>query len=488
VNQKGFGKDFLWGGATAANQIEGACDVGGKGFSTADMIRFVPREESGGANTETQPKAVVEAILRGERDQYCYPKRYGIDFYHRYKDDIKLFAEMGFKVFRVSVNWTRIYPNGEEKEPNEEGLRFYDNLFEELHKYNIEPLVTLSHYETPIHLGLKYNGWESRELIELFLRYSETLFKRYKDVVKYWVTFNEINMMLRLPYTAGAVFLELSEHPLQTQFQAIHNQFVASARAVKLGHEINPNFMIGSMQGFAPTYPKTDHPEDVLLAQYANRIHYFFVDVQAKGEYPPYMDSYFAKKDINLKTTPEDFTAIKENPVDFISFSYYYSKTVGREGLVGEFDEFNPPYVENKSLVPTPWGFYIDPIGLRISINELWDRYHKPLFISENGLGAYDKVTENGGVRDDYRISYLKNHIEQMRESVMEGAHVIGYTSWGPIDIVSAGTSEMSKRYGYIYVDQDDYGKGTLKRSKKDSFFWYKKVIETNGADLNYMP
>jgi 6-phospho-beta-glucosidase len=480
----GFRGDFLWGGAAAANQIEGAYNEDGKGLSIADMMRFVPREESKGANTETQLRSVVEAILRGEREEYYYPKRYGIDFYHQYREDIKLFAEMGFKVFRTSISWPRIFPNGDDSQPNEQGLRFYDDLFDELKKYNIEPLITLAHYETPLNLAMNYGGWENRKLVDFFLKYCETVFRRYKDKVKYWVTFNEINMMLNLPYTAGGIFLENSAHPMQTKFQAIHNQLCASAGAIKLARQINSAFKIGSMQGFAPAYPKTNHPLDALYAQYANRLHFAFIDIQAKGSYPPFLWSYFEKKSIVLEMQKEDTALLEDNTVDFISFSYYYSKSVSREAIQGEFDEFNPPYVNNDHLTPTPWGFQTDPIGFRIGINELWDRYRKPLFIAENGLGAYDKLGEDKKVHDDYRIAYLKSHIEQMREAAKEGVDIFGYTSWGPIDLVSAGTSEMSKRYGYIYVDQDDYGKGSGKRYRKDSFEWYKKVIASNGERL----
>ncbi len=491
-----FPKDFLWGGATAANQLEGAYNEGGKGWSTADMVKFVSRKDSNGANTETIPLDLVNEILKGEHEDEYYPKRWGVDFYHRYKEDIALFAEMGFKAFRMSINWARIFPNGDDEYPNEEGLQFYDQVFDECLKYGIEPIVTLSHYETPLNLGIKYGGWSNRKVIDFFEKYARCVFTRYKDKVKYWMPFNEINMMLHLPYTAGAVFIEQHENELETIFQSLHYQMLASAIVTKLAREISKDFKIGSMLGMSYYYPKSPNPEDILAAQYANRVNYFFLDVESKGEYPNYAWSYFKKNGLKLDITEEDLKIIKENTVDYISFSYYYSLCAGSANEKQEkrlvafvpergFDEFHPMKVANPYLKATEWGFQIDPIGLRVAINEVWDRYHKPIIISENGLGVLDTLTEDKKVHDDYRIAYLKTHIEQMKECIKEGVDVIGYTSWGPIDIVSAGTSERTKRYGYIYVDADDYGNGTFDRYKKDSFYWYKKVISSNGEDLD---
>lgn len=492
-----FPKDFLWGGATAANQLEGGWDEGGKGLSTADMVKFVPRSVSKGTNTETISLKEVKHILAGEREDDYYPKRWGVDFYHRYKEDIALFAEMGFKTFRMSINWPRIFPNGDDLLPNEEGLKFYDDVFDELLKYGIEPMVTLSHYETPLNLGLKYGGWIDRRVIEYFARYAETVFRRYKGKVKYWMPFNEINMLLHLPFTAGAVFIEQHENELQTIFQSLHHQAVASALAIKIGKEINPDFQIGSMLGISYYYPKSCHPEDILAAQYANRVNWHFMDLQAKGEYPAYTWAYLKKHNAEITVTEEDLKVLRENTVDYISFSYYYSLCAGapsdkdsRNRLLAfvperAYDEFHPMKVANPNLKVTDWGFQIDPIGLRIAINEVWDRYKKPIIISENGLGVLDTLTPDKKVHDDYRIAYLREHITQMRECIKEGVQLIGYTSWGCIDIVSASTSERSKRYGYIYVDADDYGKGTFERYKKDSFYWYKRVIASNGEDLD---
>ncbi|HBM3617297.1 TPA: glycoside hydrolase family 1 protein [Listeria innocua] len=482
--KKQFPKGFLWGGATAANQVEGAYDLDSKGLSTADMVKFIPKEERTKDHALDVSKAEIEAIIAGKVEGR-FPKREGVDFYHRYKEDIALFAEMGFKTFRLSLNWARIFPNGDDKEPNEKGLEFYDKVFDELLKYDIEPLVTLSHYETPLNLTLKYNGWADRRVIGFFTNYAETVFKRYKNKVKYWLTFNEINVISLSAYTGGGVLLEDAKNPLELSYQAGHHQFVASALATKLAHEIIPGSQVGCMLARMATYPATNNPDDTLKAQYENQQNLFFTDVHARGEYPSYMNRFFQENDINIVKEVGDDEILKAHTVDFISFSYYMSlsATASPEGdrsagnLMGG--------VKNEYLESSDWGWQIDPKGLRWTLNDLYSRYELPLFIVENGLGAYDTVAEDGKIHDDYRIDYLRKHIEQMKEAIADGVDLMGYTSWGPIDLVSASTSEMSKRYGFIYVDQDDWGKGTLERSRKDSFFWYKKVIETNGEDLD---
>ncbi|WP_407370654.1 glycoside hydrolase family 1 protein [Carnobacterium sp.] len=481
---EGFPNGFLWGGATAANQFEGAYNEGGKGLSTADMVRFIPKEDRGESFSLDVSRKEIEAIL-ANKTQAVFPKRFGVDFYHHYKEDIALLAEMGFKVFRLSINWARIFPNGDDTTPNEEGLAFYDDVFDECLKYGIEPLVTLSHYETPLNLTLKYNGWADRQVIDFFVNYAETVFIRYKNKVKYWLTFNEINIIALSPYTGGGVLVEDADNPLELSYQAGHHQFVASALAIKIGHEINPEFKIGCMLARMTTYPETNNPTDIIKAQEKNQHNLFFTDVQARGEYPAFMNRYFKENNISIHKERGDDEILKSYPVDFISFSYYMSISVSsdpkKEQVGGNFIEG----VKNDYLETSDWGWQIDPIGLRWTLNDFYDRYQLPLFIVENGLGAYDKVEEDGSIHDHYRIDYLQKHIEQMREAVNDGVDLIGYTSWGAIDLVSASTSEMSKRYGYVYVDQDDEGKGTLNRSRKDSFFWYKKVIETNGTDLN---
>ncbi|EOE9412701.1 glycoside hydrolase family 1 protein [Listeria monocytogenes] len=482
--KKQFPKGFLWGGATAANQVEGAYDVDGKGLSTADMVKFIPKEERTRDLELDVSKAEIEAIIAGKVEGR-FPKRDGVDFYHHYKEDIALFAEMGFKTFRLSLNWARIFPNGDDKEPNEKGLEFYDKVFDELLKYDIEPLVTLSHYETPLNLTLKYNGWADRRVIGFFTNYAETVFKRYKNKVKYWLTFNEINVISLSAYTGGGVLLEDAKNPLELSYQAGHHQFVASALATKLAHEIIPGSQVGCMLARMATYPANNNPDDILKAQYENQQNLFFTDVHARGEYPSFMNRFFQENDIHIVKEVGDDEILKAHTVDFISFSYYMSlsATASPEGdrsagnLMGG--------VKNEYLESSDWGWQIDPKGLRWTLNDLYSRYELPLFIVENGLGAYDTVEEDGKIHDDYRIDYLRKHIEQMKEAIADGVDLMGYTSWGPIDLVSASTSEMSKRYGFIYVDQDDWGKGTLERSRKDSFFWYKKVIETNGEDLD---
>jgi 6-phospho-beta-glucosidase len=461
---KTFPDAFLWGGAVAANQVEGAYLEDDKGLSTSDV----------------QPKGVFGPVVeRVPGDSGI--KDVAIDFYHRYPDDIKLFAEMGFSCLRVSIAWTRIFPDGDEQQPNEAGLAFYDKLFDELAAHNITPLVTLSHYEMPWGLVKQYGGWGSRQVIGFFERYARTVFARYKDKAKLWLTFNEINMSLHAPMTG----VGLPETSSKAQvYQAIHHQLVASALAVKACHEIIPEGKIGNMLLGGLVYPLTCKPDDVLEALQENRAWQFFGDVQCRGAYPGYMLRFFRDNGIQLEVTDADREALKST-VDFISFSYYMT------GCVTTDEELNQQARGNiLSMVPNPhlasseWGWQIDPVGLRTLLNVLWDRYQKPLFIVENGLGAKDKPDADGIVQDDYRIDYLNDHLVQVREAIEDGVEVMGYTSWGPIDLVSASKAELSKRYGFIYVDRDDSGKGTLARSRKKSFHWYKEVISTKGASL----
>lgn len=480
----GFKPDFLWGGATAANQLEGGWNLDGKGLTTAEVVKKATDRKVFSMSDVSQ-ESIKEAIA--DKSDTNYPKRRGVDFYHHYKEDIALFAEMGFKSYRMSIAWSRIFPNGDDAEPNEKGLAFYDDVFDELAKYDIEPVVTLSHYEMPLHLTQKQNGWASRSTIDDFLKYTETVFKRYRDKVHYWLTFNEINSTTFGFIGSGSVDTDLSttDEKLQLRYQALHHQFVASALAVKQGHEINSEFEIGSMLARTQTYPATPNPEDVRAAQDADQANLFYTDVQVRGEYPEYMNRFFNEHHIVLQMAPDDEQILREGKVDFLSFSYYMS-TVTSNQPAGDDSIGNMTFGEkNPYLETSDWGWQIDPIGLRISLNTLWDRYRVPLFIVENGLGAVDQISEDGQIHDQYRIDYLRKHIEQMAEAVKDGVDLMGYTMWGPIDIISASTSEMSKRYGFIYVDQDDEGNGTLKRLKKDSFNWYKKVIASNGIDLN---
>lgn len=483
---KGFPENFLWGGATAANQIEGAYNEGGKGLSTSDYAAYKDPYAKGKVDNFTFN--VTSEELREYKTNpgnYIFPKRWGIDFYHRYKEDIALFAEMGFKTFRLSVSWARIFPTGMEQVPNEEGLKFYDDVFDECIKYGIEPLVTMSHYEMPIALTEKYNGWVSRELIPLFHNYAKVIFERYKSKVKYWITFNEMNMNLNSLYTGAGVLEDLLEgSALEAAYQASHHQFLASALAVKEIRSIIPDAKIGCMINQIESYAMTTKPEDQLQAVKSNQLNMFYPDVQTRGFYPAYMNRYFKENEISVKMHPEDASILKEGTVDFVAISYYMSHvTEHREDAAKLAGSFDSP-IKNKYLKLTQWDWPIDPIGLRISLIKLYDRYQKPLFVCENGLGARDVLSEDEKIHDDYRIDYIKKHVEQMKEAIMDGVELMGYTTWGCIDLISCGTSQMSKRYGFIYVDQDDAGNGSLKRYKKDSYYWYKDVIESNGEKL----
>lgn len=478
----GFKDSFLWGGATAANQIEGAYGQDGKGISAADFVEYVPKEQRTGDNNMEMTSEKIKAILSGEYEGR-FPKRDGIDFYHTYKEDIKLFAEMGFKAFRMSIHWSRIFPKGFEEEPNEAGLAFYDDVFDTLLSYNIEPVVTLSHYETPFGLTEKYNGWVDRNVIDHFVHYAETVFTRYKDKVKYWMTFNEINIINISPYTGGGIISDREANPLKASYQALHHQFVASSLATKKLKQIIPNAQMGCMLARMKHYPYTCNPEDVLKAQHEDQMNLMYTDVHALGEYPNFYKKFLGDNDITLDITDADLAIIKQYTVDYISFSYYMSllSSTSPEGETTQGNLMNS--LKNPYLEASDWGWQIDPIGLRIVLNELWDRYKKSLFIVENGLGAKD-IVENGQIHDNYRIDYLEKHITEAKKAVQDGVDLMGYLAWGPIDLISMSTSEMTKRYGFIYVDQDDYGNGSKKRIKKDSFEWYKNLIYTNGKRL----
>lgn len=462
-----FPKEFLWGGATAANQIEGSYNVEKKGLSTADVSPngvFNPQDFS----------------MEG-----YYPYHSGIDFFNKYKEDIALFAEMGFKCFRMSIAWTRIFPNGDELEPNEKGLEFYDKVFAELEKHNIQPVVTISHYEMPLGLIKNYGGWKNRKLIEFYERFATTVFNRYKNKVKYWMTFNEINFVLHAPFTGGGLEFSEGENKKNSMYQAAHNQFLASALAVKACHEIVESGKIGAMLAYTPTYSLTCKPDDVWEAMMLDRETLFFTDVQVRGYYPSYTKQYFEKLGVEIKIEAGDKDILRNHKVDYLGFSYYNSTVATATPEDHMIAEGNMIFggVKNPYLKTSEWGWEIDPQGLRIALNILYDRYQIPLFIVENGYGAIDEL-KNETVEDDYRISYLSDHISEMKKAIGDGVDLIGYTTWGPIDLVSASKAEMNKRYGFIYVDKDNSGNGTLKRYKKKSFNWYKNVIKTNGEIL----
>ena len=480
--KKTFPNNFLWGGATAANQLEGAYLEDGKGLATSDLLLGGSYEKS-------------RKTTRKVEEGAFYPSHQAVDHYHRYKEDIGLFAEMGFKVYRFSIAWSRIYPTGLETEPNEAGLKFYDDLIAELKKYDIEPLVTISHYESPIGLTQAFNAWESREMIDCYVRFAETIMRRYKDDVKYWLTFNEINVLTRVlgTYLAGGMyvgdsndFLNVGVENEQERFQALHHQFVASAKTVKLAREILSEFQMGCMIAYRCIYPLTAHPKDIAFAQNITNMNNLYCgDVQVKGEYPYFAKRYWKEHGISLSMEPGDLELLKEGTVDFYTFSYYQSTTVtivdqSTEKQGGNF--FNG--VKNPYLKANDWGWEIDPLGLRTTLNQIYSRYQVPLMVVENGFGAVDDLTEVDGVKtvnDDYRISYLRDHIDAMYEAIQDGVDLIGYTSWGPIDLVSAGTGQMKKRYGFIYIDYHDDGSGDFSRFKKKSFDWYKEVISANG-------
>ena len=475
----GFRKDFLWGGATAANQCEGAYNVDGRGLANVDVTPH---------GKDRHDVCSGKRKMLDFEEGYYYPAKNAIDFYHHYQEDIALFAQMGFKTYRMSIAWTRIFPNGDEDKPNEQGLKFYENVFKECKKYGIEPLVTITHFDCPIHLIKEYGGWRNRKLIDFYKNLVTVLFTRYKGLVKYWLTFNEINMILHLPFMGAGLVFEEDENEEEIKYIAAHNELVASAWATKIAHEIDPENMVGCMLAAGTYYPYSCDPNDVFDAQVHNQSNYFFIDVQSRGYYPAYALKHLEIANIHLDITEEDKKILRENTVDFISFSYYSSRcTTTNKELLAKATIGNAfKGVKNPYLASSQWGWQIDPLGLRITMNDLYDRYQKPLFIVENGLGAKDEVDENGYVEDDYRIDYLRAHIKAMKDAVeLDGIDLLGYTTWGPIDLVSAGTGEMSKRYGFIYVDRDDYGNGTLKRSKKKSFDWYKKVIASNGEDLD---
>lgn len=475
--------NFLWGGAVAAHQIEGAWDVDGKGPGVIDVVT---------AGKAGHPRKITFDV---KEDEY-YPNHDAVDFYHRYKEDVALLAEMGFKAFRTSINWQRIYPKGDESTPNEAGLQFYDDLFDELLAHGIEPVITLTHFEIPLHLAKEYGGFKNRKVVDYFVKFAKTCFERYKDKVKYWMTFNEINNMmdytnnLFLWTNAGFVLDGTEENPEEIVYNVTHNILVASAQAVIEGKKINPDFEIGAMISHVPIYPLKGTPENMMAAETTSRLRYFFPDVQVRGYYPSYMVKYWERNNISIDALSGDDQILRDGTVDYLGFSYYMSHAIDTE--LGKSEAEGPnihgqfPYqVDNPYIEASDWDWAIDPSGLRLVLNRLWERYQIPLFIVENGFGAVDKVEEDGSIRDTYRMKYMKAHIEEMIKAVdYDGVELWGYLPWGVIDLVSFTTGEMKKRYGMIYVDRDNEGNGTLNRSKKDSFNWYKKVIATNGQDL----
>lgn len=460
---------FLWGGAIAANQCEGAYRADGKGVCIADVQT---------AACHGKRREIHDRVREG----VYYPSHEGIDFYHRYREDIALFAEMGFTCLRTSINWSRIFPNGDDEVPNEAGLAFYDGVIDELLKHGIEPVITLSHYEMPLRLVTEYGSWRNCVLVDFFVRFAKTVFSRYRDKVRYWLTFNEINetMNKRIPFNQAGLLIGEDEDASVVKVQASHNMFLASARVVAMAHEMNPAFRVGCMVQYPTTYAKTCAPCDVVARRLNMLPNFYYTDVMAKGRYTNLCRAQLKRLGVDFTVDDEDAAVLRAGAVDFIAFSYYFSSVASSADGVGLLVERENPYLET-----TDWGWPIDPVGLRVALNELYDRYQIPLFVVENGLGAVDEPDENGYVADDYRIDFLRKHIEQALIAVNEDfVDLLGYTTWGPIDLVSVGTGEMKKRYGFIYVDRDDVGNGTLARNKKKSFDWYRRVIASNGAEL----
>ena len=482
-------KGFLWGGATADFQYEGGFDEGGRGLLSHDYETDGSQENprhhtmqmpdgsiinprSSFFYADPVPKEAQPVFLE---DEY-YPSHRAVDFYHHYKEDIALMAGMGFNVFRFSICWSRIFPTGEEETPNEEGLAFYDDVINEMAKYGMEPLITICHDELPMHLALKYDGWSSRHVIDCYVKYCKTLFERYGNRCRYWLTFNEINAVRGF----GPCGTRQSEG--QDRYQAAHHMFVASARAVKLGHEMMPNSQFGAMYAMSELYPATCKPEDVFHRLQERRENWYFIDIMGRGYYPRYAKEIWRRRGVKEIVFAEgDEEILREGQLDFISFSYYRSNTT----KAGD-DWFNVGGSTNPYLKETPWGWPVDPLGLRHVMNEIYDRIQKPIFIVENGMGAIDELDENGIVQDDYRIDYLRDHLQAMADAIIiDGVECLGYTMWGPVDLVSLSTGEMKKRYGFIYVDMDDKGNGSLKRTPKKSYAWMKEIIASNGAKLS---
>lgn len=471
-----FSKDFLWGGAIAANQAEGAWKVDGKGWSVADINKFEPDVP---LDKKYNEEITTDFIFNAMSDEIgVYPKRKAIDFYNTYPDDLKLMKELGLNTFRTSISWARVFPNGDEAEPNEEALVYYDHLIDEMIKNGMEPMITLSHYEMPLNLTLEYTGWYSKEVIDFFVKFCTTCFERYKDKVKYWIIVNQINLIVHESFNHLGIAEDKVANLEEAKYQGVHNEMVACGRATRNAKAINPDFQIGMMLCNQLAYSETCKPEDVLATMKRNQMEYFYGDILLRGEYPGYAYRYYQDNGLNIEISDQDLEDLR-NTADFMSFSYYYSKITNAETYTKKKSAFRNPNLEESE-----WGWSFDPIGLRIVLNEYWDRWQKPIYITENGVGAFD-VLEGESIHDPYRVKFYKEHLEQVKEAIFDGVDVRGFYAWGPIDIVSCSSSEMEKRYGFVYVDYDNYGNGSGKRLKKDSFHWYKHVIETNGNILD---
>jgi 6-phospho-beta-glucosidase len=474
---KTFPKSFMFGGAIAANQAEGAFNVDGKGLSTADIQPYLPNVPKTELHFNNMDSKTFEDYVNGD---YYYPKRNGVHFYERYKEYIDSLANMDFQTLRLSIAWTRIFPNGDEAEPNEKGLQFYRDLFTYVHEKGIEPIVTINHYELPLNLVTKYGGWANHELIDLFVKYSKVLLDNFHEQVKYWIVINQINLIHFEAFASLGILEDKVANYTQTKFQAVHHQFVASAEVTEYAHKIDSDLQMGVMLADSHTEPNTPSPEDVLLSYKRDRMQYFFGDVPILGEYPQYALNFFADEGIKLDIRPGELEVIKANTSDFLCISYYYSSVVDATK-----DTMDPgTTTPNKYIKANEWGWGVNPSGLYVCMSKYWDRYRVPMMIGENGFGFNDVLTDDKKVHDDYRISYTANHLKALRDAIEDGADIFAYCSWGPFDIISAGTAEMSKRYGFVYVDYNDFGEGDGKLYQKDSGAWYKGVIDARGANL----
>lgn len=475
-----FPENFMWGGAVAACQIEGAYNADGRGLSTSDIHAYDRALNRKKVKERGGTRAQIEKAIH-DTEGY-YPKRYGIDFYHTYKDDLKLLKEMGFRAFRTSISWSRIFPKGDEEQPNEKGLEFYDSLIDEIIANGMEPVITMYHYDVPLYLVTEYGGFANREVVDFYCNYAKVLLERYKGKVKYWIVCNQINYVPVVKFGSLGIYDDQTTPDKMEElvYQAVHNQFVACALVKQMASQIDPQAQIGTMISDEIYYPASCKPQDIVFTLKKNRMQYYFTDVQFRGAYPGYALRYFKENGIDLKMQEGDAEILKNNTMDYLAISYYYTKILDAEkNSMVPFDGLQNPYLE-----PTPWDWRADPLGFYYCLSEYWDRYQKPIMVAENGFGAFDKLEEDGKVHDDYRIAFLRKHIEQMKEAVKDGVDILAYLSWAPIDMVSSSSNEMSKRYGYIYVDQDDLGGGSKKRIRKDSFYWYQNVIRTNGEEL----
>lgn len=471
-----FPEGFLWGGAIAANQAEGAWREDGKGWSVADVNLFRGDLPPAKRDNRELTTATVRAAMADTEGRY--PKRDGIGFYRTYASDLDLLAATGMNAFRTSISWARIFPHGDDAEPNQAGLEFYDRLIDAIVARGMEPVITVSHYEMPLDLTLRYDGWRSRELVDLFVRYCEVVLRRYAGKVRWWILVNQINLIEHESFNHLGIAEDRVTDLWSAKYQAIHHELVACARATRIARSVDPGLHVGVMLAHGNADPASPRPADVLAALQQNQMEYFFSDVALRGRYPGYASRFFADRGIEVSFAPGDEADLAAGTADYLAFSYYYTKVVDADGWRTRTLSDNP------HLELSEWGWAVNPVGLRVACNQYYDRYQVPLMIAENGLGCRDELTPDGHVHDEYRIAYLREHVRALREAVADGVPLVGYFPWGPIDIVSCSSSEMGKRYGFVYVDLDDHGRGTGRRYLKDSHEWYRRVVASGGADL----